>query len=307
LVGERAIRVMSFNVRGSGHESDGINAWNNRAILSVEMVEHYAPHLIGFQEFQNGNLDTYREMLSDYGYVLGPIAGNNYPYEFNAIFFDPTRLEVLEAGGFWLSTTPERYSSSWRTRCVRSVNWANLRCLNSGLPFLHLNTHFDHVSKLARVEGSKLLLQKIAEIQEGHEDELPVIVTGDFNCAPGSLPHHNFTEHDFLDTYLAAGNEDTEEAYTYHAFKGVRYSASRRSRGSMRIDWILVKDPLQRIQTKSQLIVRDCDEESGIYPSDHYPVLSEFVLSDQNGKTAITSPAEESESFAGRDDHIVLS
>ena len=154
MVSERAIRVMSFNVRGSGHERDGVNAWNNRADLNVETIERHAPHLIGFQEFQNGNLDTYREMLSDYGCVLGPNAGNNYPYEFNAILFDPTRLQVLEAGGFWLSTTPERHSSSWRTRCVRSVNWAILGCLNSSLPFLHLNTHFDHVSNHAALKGA---------------------------------------------------------------------------------------------------------------------------------------------------------
>lgn len=307
MVGEGSIRVMSFNVRGSFHEGDGVNAWTNRAVLNVETIERHAPHLIGFQEFQNGNLDTYREKLPGYSYVLGPKAGNKHPYEFNAIFFDPTRLEVLDSGGFWISATPERHSSSWQTRSTRSVNWTNLRCLNTGLSLLHLNTHFDHVSKLARLEGSKLLLQKIAEIQEGQEDEPPVIVTGDFNCAPGSLPYYNFTENGFLDTYLAAGNEDAEEACTYHAFKGARYPEARRSRESMRIDWILLKDRLQRIQTKAQLIVRDCDEESGIYPSDHYPVLAEFVLSDQNGKTAPIRPAEEGVSFARRGDRIVLS
>jgi endonuclease/exonuclease/phosphatase family metal-dependent hydrolase len=273
------LRVMTFNIRGSYH-GDGINAWNNRAALNVETIKRHAPDVIGFQELQSGNLDTYRNRLPEYDYVLGLRAGNKAPHEFNAIFFGPTRLEVLDSGGFWLSTTPEKHSSSWRASSVRCANWVNLRCLNTGLSFLHLNTHLDPVSKAARVEGSGLILRKMAEIQKSRENVPPAIVTGDFNCAPGSLPHRNFTEDGFMDTRLVTGKGDAEEeAHTFHAFEGSRYSAMRNGHGSMRIDWILVKDPRQRIRTKSQLIVRDCDEESGIYPSDHYPVLAEFVLS----------------------------
>jgi hypothetical protein len=53
---------MTFNVRGSYHR-DGLNTWNNRAPLNVETIKHHAPHLIGFQELQGGNLETYQEVL----------------------------------------------------------------------------------------------------------------------------------------------------------------------------------------------------------------------------------------------------
>jgi endonuclease/exonuclease/phosphatase family metal-dependent hydrolase len=283
---------MTFNVRGSIHEGDGINAWNNRAALNVETLKRQAPHVIGFQEVQSGNLVTYEERIPEYGRVLGPRAGDKAPHEFNAIFFDPARLELLDSGGFWLSTTPDRYSSSWRTRSVRCANWATLRCLNTDLSFLHLNTHLDHGSGPARVAGSSLILRKIAEIRKGQENDPPTIVTGDFNCAPGSPPHRTFTEDGFVDTYLATGNGNAEEAGTFHAFRGVRYPATRGGYGSGRIDWILVKDPRRRIRTKSHLIVRDCDEETGIYPSDHYPVLAELALPTDNGKTNGSGTAE---------------
>jgi endonuclease/exonuclease/phosphatase family metal-dependent hydrolase len=226
----------------------------------------------------------YEEKLPEYARLLGPMAGNKTPHEFNAIFFDPTRLEVLDSGGFWLSTTPDRYSSSWQARSVRSVNWADLRCLNTGLSFLHLNTHLDHVSRLARVEGSRLILRKIAEIRKGQANDSPTVLTGDFNCAPGSLPHRNFAEDGFVDTCLAIGNGSVEGAHTFHAFKGPRYLAESNCHVSGRIDWILVKDPRQRIRMESHLIVRNCDEETGIYPSDHYPVLAELALPAGNGK-----------------------
>ena len=280
------IRVMTFNIRGSFHEGDGVNAWNNRAALNVQTIRRYTPGLIGFQELQSGNLDTYHKSLPEYDHLLGPRAGNEAPHEFNAIFFDPRRFEVLDSGGFWISTTPERYSSSWRTRSIRSANWASLRCLSTNLSFLHVNTHLDHVSEPARVEGSRLILRKIAEIQKGQENHLPVIVTGDFNCAPGSLPYRNFTEDGFMDTCLAAGNGDAEDAYTFHAFKGTRYSTARNGCESGRIDWILLKDRRQLIRTKSQLIVRDCHEEAEVYPSDHYPVIGELVLAAHDGGEA---------------------
>jgi endonuclease/exonuclease/phosphatase family metal-dependent hydrolase len=271
---------MSFNVRGAFHTGDGINAWDNRSVLNVETIKHHAPDLIGFQELQSGNLHTYRERLPKYQYILGLKAGNEAPHEFNAIFFDPKRLEVLNSGGFWLSTTAERYSASWQTRCIRCANWAILRCLNTGLSLLHLNTHLDHVSKAARAEGSKLILRKIAEIQKGQENDYLAIITGDFNCVPGSSTYRSFIEDGFVDTYLVADDfKDTEGAFTFHAFRGTRYSAGHHSHQPGRIDWILLRDRPQLIRIKSQLILRDCDEESGIYPSDHYPVLAEFVLS----------------------------
>jgi endonuclease/exonuclease/phosphatase family metal-dependent hydrolase len=270
------LRVMTFNVRGSNYR-DGLNVWENRAPLNVETIKHYALHLIGFQELQGGNLETYQEKLPEYDYVLGPEASDKAPHQFNAIFYDPERLEVLDSGGFWLSKTPERLSASWRTSCIRSANWVNLRCPDSGLSFLHLNTHLDHVSRSARLEGSRLILRKIAEMQKVQGKDIPAIVTGDFNCTPDSLPYSNFMEDGFVDTYLAAGS-DTGDAGTFHAFEGSRYT--ERSHGPERIDWVLLRDPRHRIRVLSQLTVRDHDRESGIYPSDHYPVLAELVLAD---------------------------
>jgi endonuclease/exonuclease/phosphatase family metal-dependent hydrolase len=263
---------MSFNIRGSFRDRTRADAWDNRADLNVETIERCSPDLIGFQELQKGNLETYLKRLPHYAHILGPRYGNRAPHDFNAIFFEPKRLELLDSGGFWLSEASERYSASWGTRVVRSANWARFRVLKTGLNFLHLNTHLDHVSRLARVEGSKLILRKLVQLLE---DGPPAIVTGDFNCRPGSLTYRNFVEEGFVDTYLDAGNGG--DANTFHAFKGERYRESHPRLGPRRIDWILLKDPRQRIRAVSHSIVRDHDEESGAYPSDHYPVLAEFI------------------------------
>lgn len=274
------LRVMSFNIRGAYHRGDGINAWEQRAALNVATIERYAPGLIGFQELQSGNLETYRKKLPGYCYVLGPRAGIQAPYEFNAIFFDAGRLELLGSDGFWLSMTPERYSSSWLAKVVRCANWAHLQCRRTGSSFLHLNTHLDHLSPRARLEGSKLILDRIAQILEGKD--YPVLMTGDFNCPPGSPPHRTFVGAGFEDTYLATGDDDEGDSSTFHAFGGWRYHAVRYGhalglvRAPRRIDWILLRDPRKRTHVLSHRIVRDRDAGRRIYPSDHYPVLAEL-------------------------------
>jgi endonuclease/exonuclease/phosphatase family metal-dependent hydrolase len=210
--------------------------------------------------------------LPQYAHVLGPRYGNRAAHSFNAIFFHVRRLELLDSGGFWLSETPERYSASWETRVVRSANWVHLRFSETGRSFLHLNTHLDHVSRIARAKGSKLILRRLAA------EEGPVVVTGDFNCRPGTPVYRNFVRGGFVDTYLAAGNEDTASANTFHAFEGTRFRDAHPERGPRRLDWILLKDLRNRLRIETHRIVRDGDERSGLYPSDHYPVLTELAL-----------------------------
>jgi endonuclease/exonuclease/phosphatase family metal-dependent hydrolase len=277
LVNAYPIRVMSFNVRGTLRDMRKKNARRNRAALNVATIKRCAPDVIGLHECQRGNLNAYRKNLPRYACVRGPRYGNGIHREVNAILYDPGQLELLNSGGFWLSQTPEKYSRSWEARVVRSANWALFGLLEAGLSFLHLNTHLDHKSELARQEGSKLILRRVEELADSLGDTPPIVVTGDFNSRPGSPTYRIFVEAGCADTYLAAGNEDTQDANTFHAFEGTRFRDAHPGRGPRRIDWIFLKDPRNRLRTESHRIVRDGDEISGLYPSDHYPVLAELV------------------------------
>jgi len=256
---------MSFNVRGS-HHPDGENAWENRAALNGATIRRHAPALIGCQEFQDGNLRAYEAGLPEYEYALGPRYENRRPHAHNAIFWDRSRLELVRAGGFWLSETPDRFSKSWATRQVRSLNWALLRLLPGGGGFLHLNTHLDHVSEAAREEGAGLVVRWL----ERSGVEVPVVLTGDFNCEPGTAAYRTFARAGFADAHILAGNAP---ANTFHAFKGEGYLPRREGR----IDWILLRDgPHRRWAVRSCEVVRDAAPP--VYPSDHYPVLARLSL-----------------------------
>ena len=269
---------MSFNVRGSFHDAARKNAWRNRAALNVATIERCAPDVIGLQESQRGNLATYRRHLPRYAQIRGPKYGNAFPYDSNAILYDQEKLGPLDTGGFWLSETPEKHSRSWGTRVARSATWALFALTNTDLSILHLNTHLDHVSAPARREGSRLVVAKIVEIAERTGETPAVILTGDFNARPDSATYKNLTESGFVDTYLAAGNEEDQSSNTFHAFEGTSYRDKHPARGPRRIDWILLKDPGGRLKTESHNIIRDAEEEAGLYPSDHYPVVANFRL-----------------------------
>ncbi len=270
------VRVMSFNVRGASHR-DGINVWEGRAALNVSTIKRYEPGVIGLQEVHAANLAVYEEELPGYNRIMGPAYGTDRVEEFAAIFYEANQFEKLDSGGFWLSDTPKESSASWGNEVVRSANWAVLRCRETGVAFLHANTHLDHLSERARVEGNRLIVRQTQETLANHGHP-PTIVTGDFNCKPGSAPYGVFLEEGFTDTFLAAGNRDGADAYTFHAFKGSRFKPSDTDKPFGRIDWILVKDPDDHIEVRSHRIPRDADEEAGLYPSDHYPVFADLHL-----------------------------
>jgi len=269
---------MSFNVRGSFHDATRKNAWRTRAELNVAIIKRYAPDVIGLQESQRGNLAAYRRHLPRYTQIRGPRYGNAFPYDSNAILYDPERLRPLDTGGFWLSETPEKHSRSWGTRVARSATWALFALTNTDLSILHLNTHLDHVSAPARREGSKLIVEKCAELSNSTGETPTVILSGDFNARPDSATHKNLTQSGFIDTYLAAGNEEDHSANTFHAFEGASYRDKHPARGPRRIDWILLKDPRGRLGIESHSIIRDAEVDAGLYPSDHYPIVADFRL-----------------------------
>ena len=267
---EGALRVMTFNVRGSYHR-DGENAWGRRAALNVRTILRQGPDLIGFQEFQDGNARFYARELTGYEHVPGHPYENRLPHAYNAIYWNPARLKMLDAGGFWLSETPGRFSGSWETRQIRSANWVRFRPVSGGPEFLHLNTHLDHISDRARVEGSKLILEWLDGPEAGG---VPVLLTGDFNSEPSSNARRVFAEAGFVDAHAVSGHGPFN---TFHAFRGESFRG-RDPKRENRIDWVLLRDGSrgERWAVEGYSIV--CEAEPPLYPSDHYPVISDLTL-----------------------------
>ena len=68
------------------------------------------------------------------------------------IFYRKDKFELLEQNTFWLSETPEVPGSrSWETSDTRIATWGKFEVKATGKIIYVFNTHFDHISSLARV------------------------------------------------------------------------------------------------------------------------------------------------------------
>lgn len=268
------LRVMTFNIRGYWHPGDGANRWARREALNIATIRRVEPDMIGMQEVQGPNMKAYHRLMDEYWFTSGPEYGNSRPHEWNTIFWNPERVQPIDSGGFWLSETPEKFSRSWDTDNIRSAHWIKFRCLDSGETFVHLNTHLDHRSEPARIEGSKLIIERLGELQS---DGCAAIVTADFNTTPGSPAYRLYAEAGFVDAFVAAGHSDDDpyESYTNHGWRG--YPWARDDDTPQRIDWILVRDGASAsVAARSCEIVRDAAPP--VYPSDHFPVVAELEV-----------------------------
>ncbi len=279
--------VMTFNIRGSKHK-DGENIWPKRADFNVATILKYRPDVIGFQEFQQGNLLTYASQLTGYDVALGKRCNTQgEDYERPPIYWRRDRFELVDTGAFYLNPTPDEWRIGWNAMFVRGANWVILRELESGKQVFHLNTHLDHRGELARVESAKLIVDQIAQLHRG----LPVIVVGDFNStvwrpppdqipeemrneadpvrsAPPGTVHRVFIGAGYRDTFYETGHSDHVDTNTFHNFQGKAFPPV-----AARIDWVLTSP---EIKTLSCEILRD--EAPPQFPSDHYPIMATLEL-----------------------------
>lgn len=274
------VRVMSFNVFSPGElEEVGdeyspeelLNGWEVRADLNVQTIKRYDPDLIGFQEMDKEKLDTYLEWLGGYAWNK-PALETDQP----TLAWKTDRFELADSGTFWLSSTPDEQTADWNVPYPLSVQWVRLRENEDGAQLLHLNTQFEDGSwgELSRQQSSKLTIERTTQMQQ---DGAPAILTGDFNCNPWSPAYRYFTEAGFVDTYRDAGHGDSEKSSTFHGLRGEGYFGLEW--GGLvywRVDWILTRNGAKPVHTLSCTIARDA--QPPVYPSDHYPVVTELLL-----------------------------
>ena len=261
------LKVLSYNIR-YGSARDGANAWEKRKEFVVETMKAYDPDLLGTQEVEAFQAAFLAEKLPGYGFVgVGRDDGKKRG-EFSAIFYRRSRFEKVAEGHFWLSETPAvAGSKSWDSSLPRMASWVKLRPRDRPGTVLHFfNTHFDHRGAVARAEGARVIRERISALGAG----AAVIVTGDFNTAPGSRPHQVLLAPPasgvvLKDAYQVMHKGNEEGAGTFHGFRGTPSTS--------RIDWILYSG---RFEPLSATIERT--NKDGRYPSDHFPVTAVLRL-----------------------------
>lgn len=255
---DNTLKVISFNIR-LGIADDGENSWKNRRDASVAMVNEQLPDVMGLQEaypFQDGYIT---QQCKDYACIGVGRDDGQFLGERMSILFNYNRVKPVKYGTFWLSETPDEPSFGWDAKCRRTATWAKMTYLPSGKEFFFVNTHLDHKGEVARREGLALIERKIAEM---NPDNLPVILTGDFNLRDNNPLILEFDKR--------MNNAREKAAVTDTLYSATGY---RKDRGS-RIDYIFYNG----FRKCSEFHTLTGEYAGKPFISDHYPVCATLVF-----------------------------
>ncbi len=251
--------VATYNIRYDNPGDEG-NLWQDRSPHLISLIQFHEMDIIGTQEGLYNQLEDMKREL-DFPYIGVARDDGDKKGEYSAVFYNPEKFVLLEHDTFWLSETPEKPSVGWDASMERVCSYGKFKTKQGDHTFYVFNVHYDHRGQKAREESSKLLMEKIDEINKEH---LPCVLTGDFNVTDDNPAYKEIKEGgEFKDTINLAPFSHGPEG-TFNAFNW-DYLPDRR------IDYIFVTEHFKVIRHGTL-----SDNYGKKYPSDHFPVMAEI-------------------------------
>ena len=207
---ESALSVVSLNLRTATSASS-----NNQGLREPRIVNFLSeklPDSVGFQEctvFWRTRLDT---VLEPIGYERAQPIHNNPQAMKNYIWYRKDTVKLCDSGYFWLSETPDFASQGFGSEYYISAAWAILENRETGVRYVHINTHLDAYHEDIRIRELEVLMQHVRQYSE---QGLCVFLTGDFNSTPNSPIYETVTK-EMTDTRKIAVS--TSSKHTYNAY-----------------------------------------------------------------------------------------
>ncbi len=264
-----ALRIATYNVhyiilfKETGLWSVG--DWERRKRPMDLAFKEIDADVIGFQEMEsfggssgsdvNLLLDWLLENNADYG-----AAAVGDPKDFPStqpILYRRDRLEPLDQGWFFFSETPDViYSRTFNGSFPAFASWAMFRDIQTDQTFRVINIHTDYRSRTNRLRSVELVADRIAPWAASGET---LFVIGDMNARLGDRTTRILQD--------AGVTFAPVKGSTYHLNRGLNLFGA--------IDHIGTVGPAELINRP--VVIRH--RFDGEWPTDHYPVIAEFDIS----------------------------
>ena len=257
------IKIVSFNVRTTLTESNGIT-WDSRKEACLQILKDHMPALIGVQEAKYSHHWTYlKEQLADEysGFGVNRDTGKESGSgETMGILYNRSVLQKLDGGTFWLSETPDVPSKGFGANYYRCATWGIFKHRATGKKICYINTHLDHQSALAQVEGMKIISRFFQTYRKDHL----LFLSADFNMSSENEAM------DVVEPYMHNAREVAPEGLTDY---NTTYNAYTESKYAI-IDHIYCSNYLKVVEYHT------INEQynNTVYCSDHYPIYSVIGL-----------------------------
>ena len=249
------IKAISYNIRYN-NPKDGMNVWENRKETVVSLLKDENADFMGLQEVVYPQLQDLIGALKSYKHIGVGRKDGKTKGEYSPIFYKKEKYKLLESNTFWLSETPDSVSKGWDASLERICTYGLFQNRVTQDIIWVFNTHFDHRGVLARAKSIDLITKKVKAL---NQENLPLIITGDFNLTPNQAPIQKM-QSDFEDVQKNLAVSDPYYG-TSNGFNVEKISERR-------IDYIFIKG-LKAFQAR-HLYKKT---PMGGWASDHHPVI----------------------------------
>ncbi len=256
------LRVMSYNIRcGSCERANDVNHWSRRKFLVADVIQKSDADVIGLQEAELFQVQDLSSLLRDFAWVgLGRDDGQEKG-EMTAVLVRRSAFAITSSKTLWLSPTPDRPSKGWDAMLNRTLTLLHLKSLRTGQELSFLNTHFDHIGKVARNESGKLIAKVVQELGPNRA----VIMSGDFN-SDANFPGYQSLNESLRDAARMSLTPLSGGGISFNGF-GTDLQPNNK------IDYVFVSP---EVEVLSHRLITELYD--GLYPSDHFPVLVQLRL-----------------------------
>ena len=219
------VRFLTYNIRYDNPE-DGQDRWENRRRELVDEVLDIKPEIFGLQEALETQIFDVLSFLNEKENIYSWVGvgrdpnSNSNKNEYNPIFYNRNKFQLLNWGTYWLSDTPDVAGSRYQNAYLpRIVTWAQFqRITDEGAEnektFFFFNTHFSHTSTKERQLSSQLLLRLVSNTAQLY----PAILLGDFNCESDSEEYKILAQSYFKDAKTVAQNVVGSQLHSFTGF-----------------------------------------------------------------------------------------
>ena len=283
--------VGTYNIRNNSDNGDveNGNGWNQRVGVICGQINFEQPDVFGTQEVLHQQVLDLKAGLPGYDYIGVGRDDGKEDGEYECIWYNTNRLQLLDNGNFWLNETPDRPALGWDAACIRICTWGKFKVKGEkkGKTFFYFNLHMDHVGNVARREAAKLVMKMIPQIAGNS----PVILTGDFNVDQTDGIYQTFTGSGFLKDSYECTKQRFAQTGTFNTFNPEMWTRSR-------IDHIFVSASTtvnhyaimtngywtERTDEQMEQLGKDAPREIRFKrhqlrtASDHYPVWAKITL-----------------------------
>lgn len=255
------VRVCSFNIRCG--DVNGVPV-KDRIDIVVKQIKEISPDSFGVQEATPEWMRKLSRKLPKYDWVgISRDNGKKMPIsaegEYSAVFYLKSEYKLKDSGTFWLSDTPDEPSYGEGAACRRVCTWAVLMNKKTKQEYVHVNSHYDHVSEAARVFAANMVTDFINKnFADRH-----VVFTADMNTTPDGEAYAKMTEN-LSDARFTAKN--SKPFGTFHA-------CNPASHADYFIDFILCSGNIEVEEYRT--VTRGVDFR---FVSDHFPIYADIKL-----------------------------